>query len=65
MKLLVTGGAGYLGSEVCRQAAARGFEVLATQFRTPPPYGAPIPLDVRDDAAVQRNLLPARNCTAR
>ncbi len=57
MKLLVTGGAGYLGSEVCRQAAARGFGVLATQFRTTPPYGAPIPLDVRDDAAVQRVLM--------
>ena len=57
MKLLVTGGAGYLGSEVCRQAVARGFEVLATQFRTPPPYGASIPLDVRDDAAVQRVLM--------
>ncbi len=57
MKLLVTGGAGYLGSEVCRQAAARGFEVLATQFQTPPPYGTPVQLDVRDDAQVQRVLM--------
>jgi dTDP-4-dehydrorhamnose reductase len=57
VKLLVTGGAGYLGSEVCRQAAERGFEVLATRFRTPPPYGAPVHLDVRDAAAAQRVLM--------
>lgn len=57
MKLLVTGGAGYLGSEVCRQAVERGFEVLATRFHTPPPYGMPIHLDVRDHAEVQRVLM--------
>ena len=57
MKLLVTGGAGYLGSELCRQAVERGFEVLATQFRTPPPYGTAVHLDVRDAAAAQRVLM--------
>jgi dTDP-4-dehydrorhamnose reductase len=57
VKLLVTGGAGYLGSEVCRQAAERGFEVLATRFRTAPPYGAPVHLDVRDAAEAQRVLM--------
>ncbi len=57
MKLLVTGGAGYLGSEVCRQAVTRGFEVLATRFETPPPYGSPLRLDVRDEEAVQRVLM--------
>ena len=30
MKLLVTGGAGYLGSEVLRQASERGWDVVAT-----------------------------------
>jgi dTDP-4-dehydrorhamnose reductase len=57
VKLLVTGGAGFLGSEICRQAGERGFEVLATRFRTPPPYGTPVHLDVRDDAAVERVLM--------
>ena len=57
MKLLVTGGAGYLGSELCRQAVALGHEVLATRFRSPPPYGQPLLLDVRDAEAVDRALM--------
>jgi len=57
VKLLVTGGAGYLGSEVCRRAVERGFEVLATRFRTAPPYGTAVHLDVRDAAATQRFLM--------
>ena len=57
MKLLVTGGAGYLGSEVCRQAVERGFEVLAGQLETPAPHGRPIDLDVRDAERVQRVLM--------
>jgi dTDP-4-dehydrorhamnose reductase len=57
VKLLVTGGAGYLGSEVCRQALARGAEVLATQHERTPPQGRPVRLDVRDDEAVQRLLM--------
>jgi dTDP-4-dehydrorhamnose reductase len=55
--LLVTGGAGYLGSELCRLASEGGWDVLATQLRTPPPYGRAVQLDVRDDAAVERTLL--------
>jgi dTDP-4-dehydrorhamnose reductase len=57
VKLLVTGGAGYLGSELCRQAVERGLEVVATQHVTPPPYGRPVRLDVRDEAMVQRVLM--------
>jgi len=57
VKLLVTGGAGYLGAEVCRLALERGDEVLATQHEGAPPYGRPIRLDVRDDEAVQRVLM--------
>ena len=57
MKLLVTGGAGYLGSELCRQAVERGHDVLATQFRSPPPSGRPLQLDVRDAEAVERVLM--------
>jgi dTDP-4-dehydrorhamnose reductase len=54
VKLLVTGGAGYLGSEVCRQAVQQGWDVVATRHRIPPPYGRSQRLDVRDAAAVDR-----------
>ena len=54
MRLLVTGGAGYLGSEVCRQAVHQAWDVVATRHRNPPPYGRSQRLDVRDDAAVDR-----------
>jgi dTDP-4-dehydrorhamnose reductase len=57
VKLLVTGGAGYLGSEVARQALERGWDVLATQHRTVPPHGGAVQLDVRDAAATDRLLL--------
>ena len=57
MRLLVTGGAGYLGSEICGQAIALGHDVLATQRVTPPPQGRPLPLDVRDTDAVERAFL--------
>lgn len=48
MRILVTGGAGYLGSEVAQQAVAAGHEVIATQFRTPAPFGRAITVDLRD-----------------
>ncbi|MDE3025969.1 MAG: sugar nucleotide-binding protein [Acidobacteriota bacterium] len=48
MRLLVTGGAGYLGSEVCRLGVEAGHEVTATRFRTPPPHGRAVALDVRE-----------------
>jgi dTDP-4-dehydrorhamnose reductase len=57
LKVLVTGGAGYLGSEICRLAVERGDEVLATWFRSTPPHGQPVGLDVRDSAAVDRVLM--------
>jgi dTDP-4-dehydrorhamnose reductase len=57
MKLLVTGGAGYLGSELCRLAVERGHDVLATRLETPPPHGRPIRLDVRDEDATARVFL--------
>lgn len=56
MKLLVTGGGGYLGSELCRLAVERGHEVLATQFGSVPQHGQPLRLDVRDAEAVDRVL---------
>lgn len=57
MKLFVTGGAGYLGSEICRIAVDRGDEVLATRFRSTPARGHAVDLDVRDAAAVERVLM--------
>ena len=51
MKLLVTGGSGFLGSELVRQAHAAGWEVAAT-YRSRPVDGA-VPLDVTDEDAVE------------
>lgn len=47
-RLLVTGGSGYLGAEVVRQAAGAGWDAIGTCFST----AGPVPLDVRDRAAV-------------
>jgi len=57
MKIFVTGGAGYLGSEVARQAVEAGHEVLATKLVHEPPHGRPLSLDLRDDDAVHRTLM--------
>jgi dTDP-4-dehydrorhamnose reductase len=57
VRLLVTGGAGYLGSELCAQAVAQGLDVLATQFRAPVPHGRAVRLDIRDADAAQRVFL--------
>ena len=44
----MTGAAGYLGSEICAHAEARGIDVVAATRGT---------FDVRDDAAVERTFL--------
>ena len=48
MRILVTGGAGYLGSEVCRQAVEAGYDVVVTQLHRPVPFGRSLELDLRD-----------------
>ncbi|HNP86436.1 MAG TPA: SDR family oxidoreductase [Kouleothrix sp.] len=52
-QLLITGGAGYLGSELARQASARGWDVAATYLSTHPPLAQVHwhQLDLRDSAA--------------
>lgn len=57
MRLLVTGAAGYLGSEVARQAVAAGHDVIAGTLHTEPPHGRPLRLELRDDDAVHKELL--------
>lgn len=51
MRLLVTGGSGYLGSELVRQARATGWDATGTH-RARPADGT-VPLDVADAAAVE------------
>lgn len=57
MKLLVTGGAGYLGSEVVRLAAERGWDVIATRLEHVPSHGRPVRVDLRDEDETARCLL--------
>jgi len=47
LRLLVTGGAGYLGAEICRQAVEAGHDVTATQLSRPAPFGRTITVDLR------------------
>jgi dTDP-4-dehydrorhamnose reductase len=49
MRILVTGGAGYLGSEVCRRALEAGHDVVATELHTRAPSGRGLRLDVREE----------------
>ncbi len=56
-QLLITGGTGYLGLEVIRQAAIQGWRVVATHYsQSPPPESAATwhLLDVRTAADVER-----------
>lgn len=58
MKLLVTGGSGFLGSELVRQARADGWEVAAT-YRSRPVDGA-VALDVSDEDAFEALVASVR-----
>ncbi|HEY6462438.1 MAG TPA: sugar nucleotide-binding protein, partial [Polyangiaceae bacterium] len=48
MRLLVTGGAGYLGSEICRRAVEVGHDVTATQLHAPARFGRALTADLRE-----------------
>lgn len=57
--LLITGGTGYLGGALVRQAVAQGVPVTATYFSQQPPDSPTVtwaPLDVRDALAVEEAL---------
>lgn len=57
-RLLITGGAGYLGAQLAHQAAAGGWSVAATYFSSYPaiPDVDWVRVDIRDPAAVERAL---------
>jgi dTDP-4-dehydrorhamnose reductase len=57
MRLLVTGAAGYLGSEVVARAQAREWDVLATWLNRRPTVGRAVRLDIRDENDTSRTLL--------
>jgi len=61
-RLLITGGAGYLGTELARQALAGGWQVAATFFSTHPLI-APVAwrqLDIRDATATTQAFAELR-----
>jgi dTDP-4-dehydrorhamnose reductase len=55
-RLLITGGAGYLGTELVQQALAAGWDLAATFFSSHPAISGVewLPLDIRDAPAVER-----------
>jgi dTDP-4-dehydrorhamnose reductase len=55
-RLLITGGAGYLGAELAQQALAAGWDVTATCFSSHPAIAGVewLPLDIRETAAVDQ-----------
>ncbi|MBK9709779.1 MAG: SDR family oxidoreductase [Kouleothrix sp.] len=61
-RLLITGGTGYLGAELVRQALAAGLDIAASYFsREPAGAGARwLRLEIRDAQAVERALAELR-----
>ena len=57
MRVFVTGGAGYLGAEVCRLAVGAGHDVVAAQFRSPAPYGHAVQLDIREPFDLEADVV--------
>lgn len=57
-KLLITGGSGDLGRELCQQAVAKGYQVTATYLTRPHRLraGDPLQLDLNDREAVKAAL---------
>lgn len=60
LRLLVTGGSGFLGSELARQARAAGWQVVATHHAHATLGQGTVPLDVTDPAAVEALVAATR-----
>ena len=60
MRLLVTGGSGFLGSELAHQARVAGWEVVATHRSRAAADGTTVPLDITDPAAVEALVAATR-----
>jgi dTDP-4-dehydrorhamnose reductase len=62
MRVLITGGSGYLGAELVRQALAGGWEVAATYFSWRPSIAGAqyLPLDIRDAPDVEQAFADVR-----
>ncbi|MER5454937.1 NAD-dependent epimerase/dehydratase family protein [Micromonospora sp. NPDC002389] len=62
MRLLVVGGSGFLGREVCRRAVATGWDVVGTHYsgRVEVPGVASHRVDVTDRAAVRELVTRVR-----
>jgi dTDP-4-dehydrorhamnose reductase len=61
-RLLITGGAGYLGAVLVRQARAQGWQVIATYFLRRPSDSLAqyLPLDIRDEREIERAFMGIR-----
>lgn len=59
MKVLVTGGGGFLGSSICRQLAGLGHEIIAFQRRPAQHLAGHGVVSIEGDVSIERDLMDA------